>query len=170
LAVKVNTPRNAHELERLAMILDGLDRDHFSLDARGSPTYVFELISRMMIGLEAADVSYDYDILDGLIGQQRAALPIDIITRINKGRLQARKLATKSAYIDDDSQKRSRRSNSEFQYSTDSRQSSRGGSFRGRGGARGGGGSFRGDRRGGRGGAGVGTGGTTSSGGATQSP
>jgi uncharacterized membrane protein YgcG len=146
LSQQMTNARNTHELERLALILDALDRDGFGVDGNGVPSYVFELVSRMYVGIEAADVSNDYTIIDGLVGQQRVALPIDIIQLINKSRLQTKKLSTKTAYIDaDDGQHSTRRGSGGFQYSS------------GRGRGRGGAGNRAISGRGGGGGSGSGT-------------
>jgi hypothetical protein len=155
---RIKNARNGHEMERLAMILDALKRDGYDVNGSGAPTYVFELVSRMYFGVEAADVSSDYGIIDNLIGTQRVALPVDIISLINKSRLQGAKLA--KHYVDDGERSRgsARYGSTRYGYRNNARGgANRGGGMQGyqnygggyrRGGGNGGANSFNGPSRG----------------------
>ncbi len=117
LTTKISNSRNGHELERLSMVLDALHSEGADVDANGMPTFVFELVSRMFIGVEAADVSNDYTIIDGLIGTQRVALPIDVIQLINKSRLQSKKIQYRTGSVDGEDCSSRRASRGGFNYS-----------------------------------------------------
>ena len=121
--------------------------------------HIYEIISRIIVGLQIADRNGTYDTLEGLIGQQKFALPVSIISQLNKARLQGKKLESRKV-LDTSSSSSSggtfdrthqnNKSNNSFSYNN---QRGRGGfdhgTHRGGGGT---GGSYRGNGGGHRGG------------------
>ena len=97
LSVKLNSKQISFEIGRLVMLCDAI---HGLGIGNNIPSnfrlhHIYELISRMIMGLQIADGNGTYDTLEGLVGQQKFALPVSIISQLNKARLQGKKLESK---------------------------------------------------------------------------
>ena len=94
---KINSKQISYEIGRLVMICDALHGIGIGNNVPSIFTkhHIYEIISRIIVGLQIADQNGTYDTLEGLIGQQKFALPVSIIAQLNKARLQGKKLESR---------------------------------------------------------------------------
>ena len=97
LSHKIHSKQIKHEINRLVMLCDALHGIGIGNNVPSIYTkhHIYEIIARIIVGLQIADENGTYDILEGLIGQQKFALPVSIISQLNKARLQGKKLESK---------------------------------------------------------------------------
>lgn len=94
---KINSKQISYEIGRLVMLCDALHGIGIGNNVPSIFTkhHIYEIISRIIVGLQIADQNGTYDTLEGLIGQQKFALPVSIISQLNKARLQGKKLESR---------------------------------------------------------------------------
>jgi hypothetical protein len=88
----INDKRTRYEISRLTLLADIVYGNGDGIPTVQQLETIYELIARCIIGLQLADTNNDYTIIESLVGQQKVALPVDIISIINKSRVQSVKL------------------------------------------------------------------------------
>ena len=161
---KINSKQISYEIGRLVMICDALHGIGIGNNVPSIFTkhHIYEIISRIIVGLQIADQNGTYDTLEGLIGQQKFALPVSIIAQLNKARLQGKKLESRKV-LDTSSSSSSSSSSGTYNRMNQNHKTNNTFSYNSFRGGRGGSGTHRGggnvahhaNQRGGTGGAGI---------------
>ena len=103
LVPAMDNAKLSHELLRWSVLLDILSSVDCNGDGSGSGVTgeAMEYAARVFVGLQLVDANGDYSTLEAMVGKQKHQLPVEVISAVNKARLQTQKLDKKVLTSDD---------------------------------------------------------------------